>query len=127
MVESHMDREEFEKLVNEAIATIPKEFLEKIENVAFIVEDFPSPQQMRKLKIRKQYGLLGLYEGVSQIQRQNYTAVMPDKITIFQKPIEMMSSDRESLIKNIQDTVKHEIAHHFGMSDWEIQKSRTKK
>lgn len=123
-----MERSEFERLVSEAIESIPKEFLEKIDNVAFIVEDFPNANQMRKLRLRNQIYLLGLYEGVSQLRRgTNYTAVMPDKITIFQKPIEMHARDRESMIEIIGNTVKHEIAHHFGMSDEEIRTSQSRK
>lgn len=122
-----MDRQQFEILVEEAIKEVPKEYREKLDNVAFVVEDFPNYIQMRKAKIRHPYGLLGLYEGVSQLNRRsNYNAVMPDKITIFQKPIEMIANDDESLKKIIQGTVKHEIAHHFGMSEEEVRRAESK-
>jgi predicted Zn-dependent protease with MMP-like domain len=122
-----VDRQRFELLVEEAIRTVPIEFRQKIDNVAFIVEDFPNYLQMRKAGIRNPFGLLGLYEGVSQLRRRNnYNAVMPDKITIFQKPIEMIANDDESLKKIIQNTVKHEIAHHFGMNEEEVQRAQSK-
>lgn len=122
-----MDITRFEELVDEAISTIPEEFREKLDNVAFVVEDFPSFSQMRKLGLRYPWNLLGLYEGVSLLNRgRNYTAVMPDKITIFKKPIEIRARNEESLKKLIQDTVKHEIAHHFGMSEQEVRRAESK-
>ena len=121
-----MEKAQFEEMVSQAISTIPTEFLEKIDNVAFVVEDVPSIMQMRKLGIRHQFGLLGLYEGVNQLSRSNYTTVLPDKITLFQKPIEAIASDEQSLKKIILDTVKHEIAHHFGMNEAEVRRAESK-
>lgn len=122
-----MDRASFELLVEEAIKAVPDKYREKLDNVAFIVEDYPNVVQMRKVGLRHPFGLLGLYEGVSLMRRlRNYNAVMPDKITIFQKPIEMMANDSESIKKIISDTVKHEIAHHFGMNEEEVRRAESK-
>ena len=81
-----MDKKDFEKLVKEGIMAIPEKFLRKLDNVAIVIEDEPTPAQKKKLNIYSNWTLLGLYEGVSQTRRgANYNAVLPDKITIFSK------------------------------------------
>lgn len=78
--------------MSKGIRAIPEKFLAKLDNVAIVVEPEPSPAQIKKLKIRQGWTLFGLYEGVPQAARgANYSAVLPDKITIFQKPIEEAS------------------------------------
>jgi predicted Zn-dependent protease with MMP-like domain len=113
-----MERQKFEEMVIKAIKGLPAEFQQKLENVDVVVEDWPSSRQLGKLKLRYGYQLLGLYEGVPQTNRgQNYSLVLPDKITIFQKPIEgRYSSDREVEVE-IGEVIRHEIAHHFGIGD----------
>jgi predicted Zn-dependent protease with MMP-like domain len=113
-----MERQKFEELVIRAIKDLPSEFQQKLENVDVVVEDWPSSRQLGKLRLRYGYQLLGLYEGVPQTNRgQNYSLVLPDKITIFQKPIEeRYSSDREVEVE-IGEVIRHEIAHHFGIGD----------
>lgn len=108
-----MTLKEFEKLTAEAIESLPAEFKEKLDNVQVVVEDWPS------LEIAKGRLLLGLYQGIPKPKRNiNYTMVLPDKITVFMGPIELISKGDEQVIKNlVTDTVKHEIAHHFGISD----------
>ena len=84
-----LNRTEFEKIVEKGIRAIPERFLRKLENVAIVIEDEPTPTQRKKLNIHLIWTLYGLYEGVPQSERgTNYSAVLPDKITIFQKPIE---------------------------------------
>ena len=116
-----MSREEFEKIVNAGIESIPKEFLDKLSNVAITLDDTPSPQQIRKFHLSHGFTLFGLYEGVSQNRRLNYTAVLPDKITIFQHPIEAAARDEEDMKEIVKHTVWHEIAHHFGMNEEEVR------
>ncbi len=123
-----MDRKEFEKTVVKGIDAIPKKFLEKLNNVAIVVENRPTPSQKRKLKIRKGWTLFGLYEGVPQTARGiNYGGALPDKITIFQKPIEEAASSESEIARIIKNTVWHEIAHHFGMDEKEVYESEIKK
>lgn len=118
-----MTDEMFEKLVGEAIDSLPSEFLQKLDNVAITIEDQPSPEQMEKLRLRPWTRLLGLYQGVSlQGRASNYAPVLPDKITIFKLPILSISEDPEVIKKQVHDTVLHEIAHHFGFSDEEIRR-----
>jgi len=113
-----MDRESFERLVAQAVADLPEEFLERLENVDVIVEDQPTPHQMRHLGLNHGETLLGLYEGVPRTERGgHYGLVPPDKITIFQRPIEAKCRYGGSISAEIQKVVKHEIAHHFGISD----------
>ena len=118
-----MNKERFEQLVKEGIEAIPKRFLEKLDNVDIIIEDEPSEEQMRKLKLGKGSKLFGLYEGVPQTKRRHYTWVMPDKITIFQKPIESVYSADEEIKEQVKKTVWHEIAHHFGMGEGRVRRA----
>jgi len=116
-----MRREEFEELVEEGIGAIPERFLHKLDNVAICIEDGPTADQLRKMKIRSSSLLLGLYEGVPQTKRRNYAQVLPDKITIFQKSIEHMARSKEDARHIVTTTVWHEIAHHFGMEEREVR------
>ncbi len=117
-----MDHEEFSKYVEEAINTLPSEFAEKLENVAIIVEDRPSREQLQKLRLRGNRLLLGLYEGIPKTRRGRYGIgpTLPDKITIFRLPILAITRSQREIISQIRSTVLHEIAHHFGMSEEEI-------
>ncbi|MEK7160748.1 MAG: metallopeptidase family protein, partial [Patescibacteria group bacterium] len=103
---------------SEAIDEIPSDFLAQMKNVAVVVEDEPSQEQLEKLRLRKDTALLGLYEGVPQTRRNAaYGMVLPDKITIFKNPIELVASTPAEIKKIVQDTVRHEIAHHFGSDE----------
>jgi len=113
-----MERERFEALVARALNDLPPEFQNKLENVAIVVEDWPTLRQLRQVKLRYSSQLLGLYQGVPQAKRgRGYGMVLPDKISIFQKPIEAQClSDKEIEVK-IGEVVRHEIAHHFGTDE----------
>lgn len=113
-----MDRETFEELVAKAIDGLPREFAERLDNVAILVDDYPSRWQLRKSRVPPGSTLLGLYEGVPRTRRgHEYGMVLPDKITIFQKPIEAAARNDEAAVRTIRRVVLHEIAHHFGISD----------
>jgi len=116
-----MTQEKFEEIVNEGIKAIPERFLEKLDNVDIIIENEPTPYQLGKLRARKNFVLFGLYEGVPQTKRRNYGQVLPDKITIFKKPIEKMASSEEEVKEMVKNTVWHEIAHHFGMDEKKVR------
>jgi predicted Zn-dependent protease with MMP-like domain len=106
--------ERFDELVGEAIDQIPEELAAYMENVAILTADRPSPDQARHGR-----RLLGLYEGVSLTRRGpiSYSAVMPDRITIFRDTHLRVSRDEDDLRRRVTHTVAHEIAHHFGISD----------
>lgn len=123
-----MERQEFDTLVFRAIEALPAEFKSKLENVDILVEDWPSPQQIRKLRLRSKVQLLGLYEGVPQTRRgSSYNLVLPDRITIFQKPIEAMCRSNKEIETEIGRVVRHEIAHHFGIGDATLYKIERQK
>ena len=112
-----MDSQRFEQLVAEAINRLPEEFSERLENIDIVVADRPTREQMGSVG-RKGGSLLGLYEGVPLTSRTHgYGLVMPDKITIFQTPIESMCRNNTEIINQVKRVVRHEIAHHFGISD----------
>jgi len=123
-----MEREKFEALVYRAIDALPEEFKNKLENVDVLVEDWPSPQQISRLRLKDKGQLLGLYEGVPQTNRgSGYNLVLPDKITIFQKPIEMRCRSDREIEAEIGRVVQHEIAHHFGIGDTTLYKIERQK
>lgn len=120
--------EEFENIVIQGIEAIPAEFLAKLSNVAIVIEDEPTSEQIKKIKLRGDVLLFGLYEGVPQSQRGlNYTAVLPDKITIFKKAIESAAQNKEDLKKIVKNTVWHEIAHHFGADEERVCQAEQKR
>jgi len=124
---NNMNLDNFEKLVREGIDAIPQEHLKKLDNVEIVIEDNPTSEQIKKLKIRKNYSLLGLYEGIPKTERWGYAQVLPDKITIFKNQIEKMTQSEEEIKKLVKDTVWHEIAHHFGMNEKQVRKSEIKR
>ena len=113
-----MEHNKFEELVVAVISGLPAEFQELMDNVDIIVEDWPTRTQLREVGLRNKDDLLGLYEGTPRTNRgQNYNLVLPDKITIFQKPLESQCKSLNELRQEIANTVKHEIAHYFGIDD----------
>ena len=113
-----MDRDKFEEIVDKAVKSLPAEFLEHLDNVEVLTADQPTPGQLRKSSLKADQTLLGLYEGVPQTRRgTSYGMVLPDKITIFQKTIEARCRNDEEILAEIEHVVKHEIAHHFGITD----------
>lgn len=124
-----VSQEQFEKLVEDGINAIPKPFIDKIDNIAFLVEDEPSAQQREQLGLRCDQTLFGLYEGVPLPQRMGAVKIMPDKITIFKKPMEAYSNNLEDIKKQVIHTVWHEVAHYFGLNHDRIHEleQKTKK
>lgn len=117
-----MDQETFKQLVTRAVADLPYEFLERLDNIEIVVEELPNKQQLKRADIKGSYQLLGLYEGVPRNKRGSYYGmVLPDKITIFRKPIEAVCRTAAEVVDKIGAVVRHEIAHHFGISDAQIK------
>jgi predicted Zn-dependent protease with MMP-like domain len=113
-----MDRRAFERLVAEAMNDLPEMFREKLDNVQVVVEDWPDRETVRRAGVRHPAGLLGFYHGVPQTKRSgNYGLVLPDKISIYQRPIELRCHTMQQARATIQHVLRHEIAHHFGISD----------
>ena len=117
-----MDRERFHWLVAKAVESLPEEFCARLENIDVVVEDWPDQSQLEELGLGDRWALLGLYEGVPLTSRGgHYGLVPPDKITIFQKPIEAKCRDEAGIVAEVQRVVRHEIAHHFGIGDGRLR------
>ena len=114
-------QEEFEALVLDAIEKLPQELLVRLDNVAVVVQRWPSRAQMVEAELEHEDELLGLYEGIPLTERESYNLVLPDKITIFQGPVEAMCHTPEEMAREIKVTVAHEIAHHFGIDDERLE------
>ncbi len=114
--------------MEEGIKSIPVKFLRKLDNVTVTVEHEPTPDQIGELKLRQGWTLFGLYHGVPQADRGvHYMNVLPDKITIFQRPIEKAARDSEEIKEIVKNTVWHEIAHHFGMDEAQVRQAEAKR
>ena len=116
-----MTRAEFERLVRDALEEVPKEISARLDNVDVVVEDRPTRNQLVGTRIEEDQYLLGLYEGIPLTDRYDYTMVLPDKITLFQRNIEAICSSEEEIIREVRDTVVHEVAHHFGIDDERLE------
>jgi len=113
---------EFEELVGQALDDLPGWVRERMDNVSVMVAPWPTAHQLRAVEGRKGTMLLGLYEGVPLPKRsRRYHLAPPDRITLFQGPLERTAFEDQALLRLIRRTIIHEIAHHFGFSEAEIQ------
>jgi predicted Zn-dependent protease with MMP-like domain len=103
-----LGRADFEALVEQALDEIPDELAQLVRNVVVLVEDDAPPDAP---------DLLGVYDGVSLTERGTDHTGLPDRITIFRRPLLEMCADAEELVREVRITVVHEIAHHFGIDD----------
>jgi predicted Zn-dependent protease with MMP-like domain len=112
-----MNRPAFEKLVQHSLRRLPQRFKKRLENISIEIEDNPSAALLKDMKI--QCGtLFGLYQGVPLTEREwNYGNVLPDRIIIYQRPIEGAATSSAEIEEIVMDTVKHEIGHYFGFDD----------
>jgi predicted Zn-dependent protease with MMP-like domain len=116
-----VDRKSFEYLVEKAYSAIPEEFRKKIENVVISVEDYPTRDDLEKLRLRKDSLLFGLYRGVPLPKRSVWqVASFPDEIVIYQKDIERICRNEKEIEDKVNEVLIHEIGHYFGLSDREI-------
>ncbi len=108
----------FEQLVVQALEALPDFFKKKLQNVEVVVADWPSRAEREAVGLKPGQQLLGLYQGIPLTRRTSrYGLVLPDKITIYRMPIERQCHTPEQVICQVQRTVQHELAHHFGLSD----------
>jgi len=115
---TNFSTEAFNQLVVQALDALPDFFRDHLANVEVVVADWPTPHELRSVGLKDRNQLLGLYEGIPLTRRtSNYNLVLPDKITIFRMPIERICRTQEAVIRQVQKTVVHELAHHFGISD----------
>jgi predicted Zn-dependent protease with MMP-like domain len=117
-----MEAERFGELVDEAIASIPEDFRSRLENIAIQIQPIAAPGLYRHLS-RNPWGLLGLYQGVPYAGRGPwYGNVLPDRILIFQQPIERIARTAAEIRRLVRQVVIHEVGHYFGLSDDELRR-----
>ena len=117
-----MTRERFERLVEEAQRDIPRRFRDAIKNVAVIVEDEPPDHVLHDMDMGPEDDLFGLYEGTPLPDRgASYGNTLPDRISIYQVPIEQACDTDDDIRVCVAETVIHELGHYFGMSEEEIE------
>lgn len=112
-------REQFEELVAEALDTLPAEFAELLDNVAVVVEEVPTDEDLAEVGMapEERDELFGLYQGVSMVERDTFYSALPDRIVIYRRPILLACSSRREVIREVRDTVIHELGHYFGMEE----------
>lgn len=108
--------DEFQALINQALASLPGEHIKNIANVAILYEQEPTPEQREKLALRHDQTLLGLYEGVPLSQRQGTTHLYPDRITLFKGPLSRQAHSVAALQSEIRHTLWHEVGHYYGLN-----------
>jgi predicted Zn-dependent protease with MMP-like domain len=117
-----MTRRRFEQLVAEALATIPQRFRKAMANIAIVVEDEPSRELLDTMDLEADDTLLGLYQGIPLTERSwSYGNALPDRILLFQGPLERDADDEDDLVIAVGETLIHEIGHYFGLSEEEIE------
>jgi len=117
-VEWTVDRDDFERLIVEAVEALPETIRTQLENVEIVVEEWPDPVVLRRMGLRNPASLLGFYHGIPRTQRtSHYGMVLPDKISIYRQPILRRCRNWKEVRELVFSVVRHEIAHHFGVSD----------
>jgi predicted Zn-dependent protease with MMP-like domain len=121
-----MSREEFEKIVEEEFPrAVPEKFHHLIQNVGFLVEDEPDEATRRENNLRDDETLLGLYRGISHVNRGEYYGVgptLPDTVTLYQLPIEEAAlQDGVPVAQVVRETIWHEVAHYFGYDEGQVE------
>lgn len=123
-----MTDQEFDELITRAMNELPQKYIKGLQNVAIVMADEPTPEQIQKMKIGEGRILLGLYEGIPLTQRgSNYTLVLPDKITLFKNSILAATHNESELFEQIKRTLWHEIAHYYGLNHDRIDKIQRNK
>lgn len=119
-----ISREDFERLAEKALETLPGEYRKYFTNITITVEDYPSAEDTGRLNTKKEL-LLGLFSGVPHPRKGGFFEIpypLPDRIILFQKNIESICSSEKELIEQIQKTLIHEIGHYFGLSERELRR-----
>lgn len=117
-----MTRDRFERLVTEAIALIPRRFRREMKNLALVIEDEPGRALLEEMEIDPPDSLYGLYQGTPLPERTwGFGNALPDRITLYQRPIEEDCTDEDEVRATIGETLIHEVGHYFGLSEEEIE------
>jgi len=117
-----LSSQEFDCIVAQACARIPRQFRKRLRNIAIVVEAEPSADQLARGRVARGGTLLGLYEGRPLTRRSVFEPyAMPDRITVFQGPHERLALSPEHLVRLVEETVWHEVAHYFGMNELQVR------
>jgi predicted Zn-dependent protease with MMP-like domain len=118
VVRTYMSLDRFETLVSLAIRDLPEDIRNHLENVAIVIEERPSPEDLMAAGVPEGYTLFGLYLGTPlSVRTSDYGLVLPDKITIYKEPLEDACGSDWAIRSQVQKTVQHELAHHLGFGD----------
>lgn len=114
-----ISRDEFEELVGRALDSLPEEFAALLDNVAVLVEEEPAVDDLEMMGMTPEEGedLFGLYQGINALERDTYYSALPDRVVIYRGPILRYCRTRREVLREVRDTVIHELGHHFGMEE----------
>lgn len=117
-----MKRAAFERLVRETLEQLPGEFRARLENIQILIKDRPAPEELASMGLGPEETLLGLYQGIPLTERGlDYNLVTPDRIILYQEPIEEVCASEEEIRREVRATVIHEIGHFFGIDDERLE------
>jgi predicted Zn-dependent protease with MMP-like domain len=122
MASGHLTRAEFERVVGEAMDSLPERFARLVQNVVIAVEEEPTTEDLETAESDPDDDseILGIYRGVALTERTHDVPLMPDEIAVFRGPINRVTSTRQEAVKEVRETVIHELGHFFGLSDDEL-------
>lgn len=112
-----LSRQRFQQLVEETLGEVPEPLRRALRNVHVVVEDWPSPEQLASVGLPEDAVLFGLYEGTPLVERGIDAPLLPDRITLFQGPLEEACDTEDALREEIRKTVLHELGHYFGLDE----------
>jgi predicted Zn-dependent protease with MMP-like domain len=121
---ARLSRSEFEKVVAHAVEALPSRFMDHLRNVEVVVESQPTAEELEQAGVEPGDTLLGLYQGIPQTERGSwYGSVLPDRIVIYQRPIEALAGTLREIRRQVRITLMHEIVHHFGLDEEELSEA----
>lgn len=125
MTDGLLTREEFERVVEEALDSLPKRFAEMVHNVAITVEEEPTDEDLESIdddsdEYDEDSELLGIYRGVALTERTHDDPLIPDEIAVFRGPINRVAQTRREAVEEVRETVIHELGHYFGLHDHDM-------
>jgi predicted Zn-dependent protease with MMP-like domain len=117
-----LTRAEFERVVSEALESLPKRFADLVENVVIAVEEEPTAEDLESLEddAGGDSELLGIYRGVALPERTHDAPLLPDEIAVFRGPINRITCTRREAVREVRETIIHELGHYFGLDDDEM-------
>lgn len=122
MASGHLTRADFERVVDEALESLPKRFADLVENVVIAVEEEPTDDDLASIEDDPdgESELLGIYRGVALTERTHDMPLLPDEIAVFRGPINRVARTRREAVEEVRETVIHELGHYFGLDDDEM-------